>query len=116
MIIRKSYSRATKAEAIKDKVLEVVAERTGISIEDIQMRSRKHEKVRARQIASYVYVRIFGVPLQIVGEYLGGYDHSTVIHSVKAVEDYLFLKHSVDYQITKDILDNIFILEAKKSA
>jgi len=106
----------TLSESIRINVLQVVSDKTGIPVEDILSRSRKHEILTARQTVAYVFNRIFKLPLKTTGQYIGGFDHSTICNSVNIIDDYLFLKNSYEYNLIKDILDHFTIDEAKKSA
>lgn len=54
----------------------------GLTAEDILGKSRKAVVVRARQFVTTV-LRARGNSYPMVGRYLGGVDHSTVIHSVR---------------------------------
>jgi len=50
--------------------------------------SRRYIYVRPRQICMYYMRRVGGgVTLQIIGDYFGGYDHTSVIHSSQVVEN-----------------------------
>ena len=40
-----------------------------------------------RQVAMYLIKETLGISLSRIGEYFGGRDHSTVIHSIKKVEE-----------------------------
>ncbi|HAT75567.1 MAG TPA: hypothetical protein DCS19_01695 [Flavobacterium sp.] len=91
-------------EALRDEVLEVVAQKTGIPIESILSRSKKHEILTARQIASYILARVYNLPLKTVGHCVGGYDHATVLNSIMIIEDYIFLKNRYEYEIIEEIL------------
>jgi hypothetical protein len=67
----------------------IVSEASGISIFQMKGKSRKREIVIARQAVCFLASKYF--MLREIGDYLGGRDHSTVIHSRNLVEDMLFM-------------------------
>ena len=57
---------------------------------DILSTSRKRELATCRQI--FCYIARFNMPnvtLKQIGDFLGGRDHSTVIHSIRVAEDFM---------------------------
>ena len=52
-------------------------------------KTRKRNIVMARQLSMYLAKNLTNQSLKVIGEYFGGRDHSTVIHSCKAVQDLL---------------------------
>lgn len=72
----------SKAQLIKD----VVCEKLGQSIKDIDSGCRKREFVNVRQIAMYFIAEKTTLTLKEIGEMFGGRDHSTVIYSKETVE------------------------------
>lgn len=73
------------SECIADCALEV-ADKTGVSV--CQMRSpvRVREVAHARQYAMYLARQRTSKSLLQIGSFFGGRDHTTVIHSIRAVE------------------------------
>ncbi len=59
---------------------------TSISEKEIVGTSRKKELVEARQIAAYLGREILGSSLSNIGIYLGGRDHTTILHACKNIE------------------------------
>lgn len=72
----------SKAQLIKN----VVCDKMGQSIEDIDSGCRKREFVNVRQIAMYFIAEKTTLTLKEIGEMFGGRDHSTVIYSKETVE------------------------------
>jgi chromosomal replication initiator protein len=66
--------------AIKD-VVKMVSEHYQIDEADIYDKTRKKEIVRARQVVMYLLREDFNVSYPLIGQKLGGKDHTTVIHS-----------------------------------
>jgi len=61
----------------------------GIKLDDIKGKSRKRECVEPRQIAMYLLEKHKAGSLKSIGSRFNGRDHSTVIHSKRAVNDLL---------------------------
>lgn len=57
-----------------------------VSEEDIVSKKRVKEIVTARQAAIYLCKNLTELSFNKIGEYFGGMDHSTVMHSVKKIE------------------------------
>jgi chromosomal replication initiator protein len=70
-----------------DSVQEAVADYFGITVADLKAKSRKRELVHARQVAMYVAKEKTDLSLKSIGYHFGDRDHSTVIHSIQAVND-----------------------------
>jgi chromosomal replication initiator protein len=60
----------------------------GVSLENLKSKSRDREYVVPRQISMF-FIKEFHRPLSLksIGKFLGGRDHSTVIHALKTVSD-----------------------------
>jgi len=58
-----------------------------LPVERIKARTRKREVVEARQISMWWRERNTRDTLSRIGELLGGYDHATVLHAVKTVNN-----------------------------
>jgi len=58
----------------------------GLRPGDLQARKRTRKIADARQVAMYVMRHHCGASLPAIGQYLGGRDHSTVVHGVQVVE------------------------------
>jgi chromosomal replication initiator protein len=91
----KSVSREVSVEYIQKTVCDFV----GINSEAIKQNTRKCEVRSARQIAMYLAKKYTKNSLKEIGKHFGGKDHSTVIHSIKVVENQL----EVDKKFKDDI-------------
>ena len=69
-----------------EKIIAELAECMGATATEIKGKSRKRELVITRQIAMYCIKQITGLSLKSVGIALKR-DHTTVIHSIKCVND-----------------------------
>jgi chromosomal replication initiator protein len=76
----KNNMRPKKNMAIKD-VVTIVSEHYKIEESSIYEKTRKKEIVKARQIVMYLLREDFNVSYPLIGQKLGGKDHTTVIHS-----------------------------------
>ena len=65
----------------------IVCSEVGTTPKIMKSKSRKTNIVKARQIYSYLLVSVFQYSLTDAAEEAGGFDHSTVIHSVKTVQN-----------------------------
>ncbi|MEK7564545.1 MAG: chromosomal replication initiator protein DnaA [Patescibacteria group bacterium] len=76
----KNSIKPKKNMAIKD-VVKIVSEYYKIEEESIYEKIRKKEIVKARQVIMYLLREDFNVSYPLIGQKLGGKDHTTVIHS-----------------------------------
>ncbi len=73
-----------------ETIIERVSFTTGISKEDIKSKSRKKHLVIARSICMYLIKKHTILNLETIGRTFGKRDHSTVIHSLRSIEDVMF--------------------------
>lgn len=71
--------RPKMAAIVKD-----VADKTGISVEEMCGHSRKRPIARARQLAMWK-MRQEGIELSAIGAFLGGRDHTTIGHGINVI-------------------------------
>lgn len=79
----KEESKQITVENIK----KLVADELKVPIEKLHSKTRKRDIVVARQISMYLAKSFTDFSLKNIGDEFGGRDHSTVIYSVKAVQD-----------------------------
>ena len=78
-----------KREITPDLILLTVAEHFHIKTDDIKGSKRSADIVIPRQIAMYLCKTMTSDSLDVIGQLLGGRDHSTIIHGIKKVtKDY----------------------------
>ncbi len=80
-------------------VLNAVTGHFGVSLKEIQGRSRTRDIVAPRQVAMYLMREETGVSLVEIGQQLGGRDHTTVMHGIAKVERELESDHSLRQQV-----------------
>ena len=68
-------------------IIEVVTEHFNISMDQMISRSRSSDIARPRQIAMYLCKTMTDSSLDVIGSFLGGRDHSTIIHGIKKIGD-----------------------------
>jgi chromosomal replication initiator protein len=78
--ILKNNIRPKKSVAIKD-VVKIISDYYNLEESSIYEKTRRKEIVKARQMVMYVLREDFNVSYPLIGQKLGGKDHTTVIHS-----------------------------------
>lgn len=82
-----------------NNIVSLVSEYTGISHAQMCVRSRKREIVNSRYYCYYFMDKYTKMTQTHIGSVFGNYDHSTVIHGLKSVNDLI----DVDPKVAKDI-------------
>lgn len=100
----KNNMKPKKNIAIKD-VVKIVSEHYKLEETSIYEKTRKKEIVRARQVVMYLLREDFNVSYPLIGQKLGGKDHTTVIHSCLKIKNDL----KTDPQLLQE-LDQIRIM------
>ncbi len=78
----------TKEELISiETIQKVVANAFNVKISDMKMKRKYKGFVIPRQVAMYLSRKLTDASLLEIGDKFGGKDHSTVLHSVKKVEE-----------------------------
>ena len=85
-----------------DLIQKVVVNFFNIKISDLKMKRKTKSYVIPRQIAMYFSRKFTGSSLLEIGDKFGGKDHSTVLHSIKKVEERI----SKDISF-KEMMDNL---------
>jgi len=78
--ILKNNIKPKKNIAIKD-VVKVISDYYSVDEPSIYEKTRRKEIVKARQVIMYILREDFNVSYPLIGQKLGGKDHTTVIHS-----------------------------------
>ncbi len=83
-------------------IIEVVTEHFHISMDQMISKSRSSDIARPRQIAMFLCKNMTDMPLDTIGSFLGGRDHSTIIHGIRNIaEEY------ENNDSTKTLIDTI---------
>ena len=72
-------------EVTPDLIITTVAEHFGITNLEIASQKKNKEIVFPRQLAMYLCRTMTDVPLKTIGEYLGGRDHTTIMHGIDKI-------------------------------
>lgn len=94
----KNSMKPKKNIAIKD-VVKMVSDHYQIEEASIYDKTRKKEIVKARQVIMYLLREDFNVSYPLIGQKLGGKDHTTVIHSCLKIKNDL----KNDPQLTEEL-------------
>lgn len=76
-------------EITMDDIKKTVSSFYNISIDSIESKSRKHEIALSRQLCMQIAKKLTNLSLKSIGAHFGGRDHSTVLHSCRAIDNYL---------------------------
>ena len=83
-------------------IIEVVTEHFNISMDQMISKSRSSDIAKPRQIAMFLCKTMTDIPLDTIGSFLGGRDHSTIIYGIKKItEEY------EGNETTKSLIDTI---------
>ena len=84
--ILKNSIKPKKNVAIKD-VVKVVSDYYNVEENSIYDKTRRKEIVKARQVVMYILREDFNISYPLIGQKLGGKDHTTVIHSYSKIKE-----------------------------
>ncbi len=70
-------------------IAKAVSRRLGIKLTELRGSTRQSKVVRARALAIMLSRRLTPLSLQHIGDYFGGRDHSTVLHSCRKIDKLL---------------------------
>lgn len=70
-----------------DTIVDHVSKYYNISKDDIYSTKRRADINNARQVAMYITRELTDISLSLIGDEFGGKNHSTVLHSIKKVEE-----------------------------
>lgn len=80
----------------------VVAEHYGLSQAELLSVRRSARLVRARQVAMYLARELTSHSLPVIGDHIGGRDHTTIIHAIRKIEG--LIKGDGDFRLLLDEL------------
>lgn len=86
-LVMRNFVKNVSLEISIESIQSLVCEYFDINVDLLKAKTRKREVVQARQISMYFAKKLTKNSLKTIGEYFGGRDHSTVIHSCQTVED-----------------------------
>lgn len=78
--------RRNKNVGVND-ILKAVCTYYAVKIPDIKGKKRTKELVIPRQVAMFLIKEMTGTPYMTIGDFLGGRDHTTIMHGVRTIEE-----------------------------
>ena len=84
-----SNARDSTPGITPDSIQETVAKHWGVETSGLSSKRRTKDLTVPRQVAMYLIRELLDLPLVQIGRFFGGRDHSTVIHSIRKVEETL---------------------------
>lgn len=95
----KTTARPQRTVSVRD-VVKAVADFYGIDEDSIYQKTRRKEVVKPRQVVMFLLREEFQISFPMIGQKLGGRDHTTVIHSCEKIREDLkkdsFLMQELD--------------------
>lgn len=89
-------SQGSSIKLNQKQVLEVVHNYFNINIKDLLGPRRQKELVLPRQLAMYILYQDCKIPMEKVGQILGGRDHTTVLHGIEKIRGQLTRDREVE--------------------
>lgn len=86
-----------------DFIQRCVAEDFGISLHDLKTRRRNKNIVLPRQVAMYISRDLTDLSLPEIGEYFGGKDHTTVLHSCNKIKEQIKINELLKTRVERII-------------
>lgn len=74
-------------EITPESIIQTVCDHFGITPLDIASQKRNRDIVIPRQIVMYLCRTMIDIPLQTIGKYMGGRDHTTIIHGAEKISN-----------------------------
>lgn len=103
-ILKDLMSEALKQISIED-IQQVVSQHFHISIEEFKSKKRGKHVVLPRQVAMFLARELTNLSLPEIGQYFGGKDHTTVLHSCKKIKKEIETDASLKNTIERLLLD-----------
>ena len=82
----------TKEDCARE-IVRIVANYFRVEEESVFEKNRKHKVVLTRQISAYIIKHQFKMSLVDIGKLFGGQDHTTIINSIRAINNYIDTKN-----------------------
>jgi len=85
--VTRNFVTQINKEITLDFIKNLVADHFSVPVEKLGGKTRKRQFVIARQLSMYLAKHLTDKSLKAIGQMFGGRDHSTVIYSIKTVQD-----------------------------
>lgn len=93
------FNEKKKSGIMLGTIIKEVATFFNVSVQEIKSQKRHKTIAKPRQIALYLMKKMTFSSLQTIGEFMGGRDHSTVIHGISKINHLI----ETDQELTKEI-------------
>ena len=107
LALSESVSEAEEEDVTPEKIIAAVCGYFKTKKEDLVGKSKKADLVKARQICAYVMCEMLTIPLDVIGEHLGGRDHTTIMYARDKMRDLEKLNARIEKEI--DDIRNIVL-------
>ena len=107
LALSESVSEAEEEDVTPDKIIAAVCGYFKTKKEDLVGKSKKADLVKARQICAYLMCEMLTIPLDVIGEHLGGRDHTTIMYARDKMRDLEKLNARIEKEI--DDIKNIVL-------
>jgi chromosomal replication initiator protein len=98
-LIKPKISDGLLSENKIKNIMSIVSDYYRISTSDLVSKKRTAKYVFPRQIAMYLIKTLYDLPYKKIGSFFGNRDHSTVMHSVEKINNWL----EMDIDVKKDV-------------
>lgn len=96
--VKQNQQKIIKAKP--QDIIKTVANHYRFKQSAVRGKSRSKELVRARHIAMYLLRNELQIPLEEIGQWFSGRDHSSVIHAVKKIEQDLIVDQNTQQDVS----------------
>ncbi|MDR0491039.1 MAG: chromosomal replication initiator protein DnaA [Oscillospiraceae bacterium] len=104
--LKDMFKNSTEFLPTVDTIINETSKYYALTPEDLKGQRRTRNTAFARQVAMYLIRKLTNLTLQDIGEVFGGRDHTTVLSSIRRIEDNI--GESTDFsKIIRDITSNI---------
>ncbi|MBQ8343555.1 MAG: chromosomal replication initiator protein DnaA [Clostridia bacterium] len=107
LALSESVSEEEEENVTPEKIIAAVCGYFKTKKEDLVGKSKKADLVKARQICAYVMCEMLTIPLDVIGEHLGGRDHTTIMYARDKMRDLEKLNARIEKEI--DDIKNIVL-------
>ncbi len=103
--VLKDFIKVENKEPSPEEIQKVVSKFFNIKVSDLKGKKKNNAVVLPRQIAMFLIRKKTSFSFPEIGDFFGGKDHSTVIHSIKKIESLYkedgYIKNTVDTLLKK---------------
>ena len=85
-ILKININEPTTKQVNMNQILKAVCNHYSVKAVDVKGTRRTKDLVLPRQVAMYLIQNITKTPLMTIGDFLGGRDHTTILHGTQKIE------------------------------